>query len=186
MIVVSDTSPLNYLILIKQEHVIPILFKEAVTTPEVIVEMLAPGAPEAVQAWASNPPAWLTVRSARVIDPSLQLGKGESTAISPASEIRQERTDVTILIDERDGREAAKSRGLSVAGTLAVLSEAARAELLDLPSAIASLQKTSFHIKPAILEEVLRLDRDIKLAQGRTSETSHERSEERGPNIERW
>jgi predicted nucleic acid-binding protein len=160
LIVICDTSPLNYLILIKQEQVIPFLFQEVVTTLEVVDELRAVGAPPAVQTWASNPPPWLRVLSSFPIELSMQLGKGEASAIALASELRKERTDVTVLIDERDGREAAQARGLPTVGTLAVLAEAARSNLLDLPSAIADLEKTSFRIKPEIVEEVLRLHRE--------------------------
>ena len=164
MIVVSDTSPLNYLILVRQEAVLPALFKDLLTTPEVLEEMRSVHAPKAVRSWAENPPAWLLVQSARFIDPSLQLGKGESSAICLAVELQNNRSDVTILIDERDGREAARGRGLRIAGTLTVLSEAARAGLLDLPQVIDDLRATSFYVKPAILDDVLRIDRERKIA----------------------
>jgi predicted nucleic acid-binding protein len=160
VIVVSDTSPLNYLVLIKQEGVLPMLFKEIVTTPEVLEELRVPRTPQIVRAWVETPPQWLAVRAAHSIDPSLQLGKGETSAISLASELQRERSDVTLLIDERDGRAAARLRGLRTAGTLAVISEAARADLLDLPLAIEDLRRTSFHVKPAVLEELLRLYRE--------------------------
>ena len=76
MIIVSDTSPLNYLILVKQDHVLPLLFSRLITTPEVILEMRATGAQEAVRHWATQPPAWLEVQSPTRIDSRLQLVKG--------------------------------------------------------------------------------------------------------------
>ncbi|MBY0589618.1 DUF3368 domain-containing protein [bacterium] len=174
MIVVCDTSPLHYLILVNQERLVHILFQEVVTTPEVIEEMLAAGAPQVIKGWASSPPSWLEVRSAQSIDLTLQLGKGESSAISLASELQQVRTDVILLIDERDGRQAAKARGLKTAGTLAILSEAARMNLVELPAVISQLQKTSFHIKTSIVEEVLRLDRERKRSQQGDAKTMNE------------
>ncbi len=39
MIVVSDTSPLNYLVLIGADHVLPILFGRVVAPPVVLSEM---------------------------------------------------------------------------------------------------------------------------------------------------
>ncbi len=91
MIVVSDTSPLNYLILIKQDHVLPLLFSQLITTPEVLEEMRARGAQEAVREWASKPPVWLEVQSPAVIDSNLQLGKGETSANSLAVELKVRR-----------------------------------------------------------------------------------------------
>lgn len=40
MIVVSDTSPLNYLILISADHVLPSLFGEVLAPPEVLADKL--------------------------------------------------------------------------------------------------------------------------------------------------
>ena len=38
MIVVSDTSPLNYLVLIGADHVLPSLFGQVMAPPEVLVD----------------------------------------------------------------------------------------------------------------------------------------------------
>jgi len=53
MIVVSDTTPLHYLILIDQIHLLPALFGHVVTTPEVVDEMDQPETPEKLRQWAS-------------------------------------------------------------------------------------------------------------------------------------
>lgn len=159
--------PLNYLILLRQEKLLPLLFTEIVTTPEVLEALCASGAPPAVRAWGLAPPVWLAVRSARWADPARQPGKGESSAISLAVELQKHRPDVTILLDERDGRAAARARGLRTAGTLAVLSEGARRGMIDLPSVLSELGTTSFHVKPAILDEALRLDGVRRRSQNR-------------------
>jgi len=39
MIVVSDTSPLNYLVLIGADHVLPALFGQVVAPPAVLAEL---------------------------------------------------------------------------------------------------------------------------------------------------
>jgi predicted nucleic acid-binding protein len=56
MIVVSDTSPLNYLVLIGADQVLPSLFGQVLTPPEVLVEMQHAKAPPQVSAWAQQPP----------------------------------------------------------------------------------------------------------------------------------
>jgi predicted nucleic acid-binding protein len=43
MLVVSDTSPLNYLVLIGQEAILPSLFGRVLTTPAVLRELSHPG-----------------------------------------------------------------------------------------------------------------------------------------------
>jgi predicted nucleic acid-binding protein len=63
MIVVSDTSPLNYLVLIGADQLLPSLFRRVLTPPEVLAEMQHAKAPPQVSAWAQNPPAWLEVSS---------------------------------------------------------------------------------------------------------------------------
>jgi len=63
MIVVCDTSPLNYLILVGAEGVLPVLFETVIAPPAVIREMRHAKAPEQVRRWAAAPPAWLEVRA---------------------------------------------------------------------------------------------------------------------------
>jgi predicted nucleic acid-binding protein len=66
MIVVADTSPLNYLILI----------------PEVVRrELDHDGASPQVRAWIANPPSWLEVRSDQLEESIADLDAGESAAI---------------------------------------------------------------------------------------------------------
>ena len=77
MIVVSDTSPLNYLVLIEAVEVLPAIFGRVVVPPTVIEELQAPGARDAVKAWIAAPPSWLEVRSPESIGTSLALGRGE-------------------------------------------------------------------------------------------------------------
>lgn len=99
MLVVSDTSPLNYLVLIGQDRLLPALFTRVVTAPAVIAELGHPGSPATVRAWAASLPGWLEVRSPQALHPSLHLGLGETQAISLAAELRAD----AVLIDERQG-----------------------------------------------------------------------------------
>ena len=57
MIVVCDTSPLNYLVLIQHAEVLPSLFGRVIAPPAVMAELQHPGAPTIVRAWAAAPPA---------------------------------------------------------------------------------------------------------------------------------
>lgn len=154
MIVVSDTSPLNYLVLIRQEHVLPKLFARVVAPPAVIGEMLHSGAPDSVKAWASSPPSWLEVIVPTAIDFSLPLDQGEVEAISLAVELRAD----ALLLDERKALAVARRLGLSVIGTVSVLEFAARRRLLELPGVIAELRKTNFRCPDSVFEELLRKD----------------------------
>src|SRR5437764_2443191 len=101
MIVVSNTSPLNYLVLIQAAHVLPQLYGEVYAPPEVIAELNDEGAPPCVRQWLQNRPLWLKVRSSSRIDPAWSLDEGEAHAIALAKELRADR----LLIDERRGRQ---------------------------------------------------------------------------------
>jgi hypothetical protein len=75
MIVVSNTTPLNDLILIESDHVLPALFGRVYAPSAVLKELSHPKSPEAVRVWASHPPARLTVQDPSQIGPS-KLGLG--------------------------------------------------------------------------------------------------------------
>jgi predicted nucleic acid-binding protein len=61
-----------------------------------------------------------------------------------------------VLIDDRDGRAAAQVCGLTVAGTLRVLADAAAVGLIDLAEAFARLRSTTFRADPRLMDRLLR------------------------------
>jgi len=78
LIVVADTSPLNYLILIDQAELLAALFRGVLLPPAVVTELEHPRTPEKVRAWMANPPAWISSRAIHSAPPtqlmSLDLG----------------------------------------------------------------------------------------------------------------
>lgn len=154
MIVISDTSPINYLILIECVHVLPELYGRVVIPEGVFEELQRPSTPESVREWIAGPPDWLEVRRAHVQpDASLQLlGIGERQAICLAQALNA----AAIIIDEERGRKEAKRRGLSVIGLLGVLRDAAERGLIDLSLAIERLRQTNFRVSDQIIELLLR------------------------------
>jgi predicted nucleic acid-binding protein len=153
MIVVADTSPLNYLILLGKAQVLPELYGHIVVPIAVITELRHSEAPDLVHSWAINPPAWLEIVRPRKIDSTLvpELGAGEREAISVALELGAD----LLLIDERIGRQAAEARSLQVAGTLAVLLRAGVLGLLDFPVALKELRSLGFRISREIEGKML-------------------------------
>ncbi len=152
-IVVSDTGPLQYLVLIGHIDILPRLF-ESVTIPVAVQnEMLHPAAPQAVRMWAETPPLWLAVApDVRDSDAILQrLGAGERATIVLALAMKAE----LVLMDDRAGVAALLAKGLSTTGTLGVLDLAARSGLVDLESAFEQLKVTNFRRPPAILETMI-------------------------------
>jgi len=156
MVVVADTSPINYLVLLGHIEILPKIYGEVLIPQAVFDELQDSDAPAAVRAWVSAPPAWLRISSiACQLDPLLELlDRGERDAILLAESIKAER----LIIDDLDGRREAANRKLPVIGTLGILAEAARRNLLELPQALAALQATSFHAAPALIKLLLAND----------------------------
>jgi predicted nucleic acid-binding protein len=82
------------------------------------------------------------------------LDQGERDAILLAESVKAER----LIIDDLDGRREALNRQLAVIGTLGVVAEAARRNLLNLPQALTALQATNFHAAPALIKLLLADD----------------------------
>jgi len=155
MIVVSDTSPINYLVLIGQIGVLKELFGRVIIPQAVFDEFHHPGTPEIVRKWADSAPAWLDI--GRVSSPLTssvgKLGKGEREAIALAKELGSE----AILMDDRKGAKEAQKNGLVVVGTLAILEKASQKDLLELRDTLERLGKTNFRFPPAKnVQEMLR------------------------------
>lgn len=155
MIVVSDTTPLRYLILIEQVQLLPELFGRVVTTPDVVDEMNQPESPERIKLWVASLPNWLEVRQPIGHLPGVsRLGRGEASAISLAMELKAD----VLLIDERDGTRVARAEGLFVTGTLGVLTTASKQGLVSLRSALDALAKTNYRHSPQMFESLIRED----------------------------
>jgi predicted nucleic acid-binding protein len=153
-IVVADTGPINYLILIGHVEILPALFQTVILPSAVRDELAETKAPAPVQAWIAQPPTWIEIRhlAASGNDPMLAaLDAGEQAAIAIAAEVNAE----LILMDDRRGVNAARKRGFRVAGTLAVLGMAARHNLVNLADALDRLKKTSFHYRQELIQQFL-------------------------------
>jgi predicted nucleic acid-binding protein len=154
MIVVGDTGPLNYLLLIGQVDVLPSFFSRVVIPRAVAAELSSARAPEVVRRWVENPPSWLDIQPDPADDGTLStLDSGERSAIALALLIQATR----ILMDDLDGRIEAERRNLKVTGTLGILVEGHRRGLLDFDSALARLSGTSFYLSPRLVDMVRRL-----------------------------
>jgi predicted nucleic acid-binding protein len=150
MIVVADTSPINYVVLIEQIGILPRLYTRVLIPPAVFDELTHSAAPNMVRDWTQNHPAWLEILGPKNTETIAQLDLGESHAIALATEMGA----TAVLIDEQAGRQEAARRGLNVAGTLAVLDEADQSCLLNFDEAVDRLRKTSFRLSQAVLAEI--------------------------------
>jgi predicted nucleic acid-binding protein len=166
MTVVADTSPLNYLVLIYAIDILPRLFGRVLIPKAVALELQRPRTPPEVATWLTAQPAWLVIQAPAqpAPDPAAdqeleRLGAGEREAITLAS---GQRPDVLLLIDEGKGRRVANRLELRIIGTLGILELAAMSGLLDLPSALERLRRTTFYVAPSLLRTLLDRDAERK------------------------
>ena len=154
MLVVADTSPLRYLVVIQAIEILPLLYERVVVPQAVLTELQHPRSPREVRAWLATPPAWVEIRQPLQRTRLARLGPGEQDAITLAEELHAD----VVLMDDEDGRIEAERRAMAVIGTLGVLERAAERGLLDLPSALTRLQATNFFVDDALIQEALARD----------------------------
>lgn len=151
-LVITDTSPVNYLVQIGQIDVLEKLFGRVIMPAAVLSELRHSRAPAAVARWVATMPAWIEVVRAEKLGEGFELGPGESEAIA----IALENVPSLLLVDDREARETARSLGLRVLGTVNILELAAESRLLSFESAVAALLATNFHIRAEVIEHSRR------------------------------
>ena len=65
MIVIADTTPINYLVLIGKVDILPVLYGRILIPEAVCEELQHDRTPDAVRAWVQKPPAWLEIIRAK-------------------------------------------------------------------------------------------------------------------------
>src|SRR6476620_8630327 len=136
-VVIADTSPINYLILVGAIEILTQMYGR-VTIPDVVLrELTDEDAPKMVSTWATTRPEWIDVLpSPPTKDPSLgELDAGEQAAILLAQTL----PEVLLLIDDASGRVEATKRGVATIGTLGVLRAASLQGFVALRPALALL-----------------------------------------------
>ena len=83
MTAVSNTSPLNYLVLIDLQDILPVLFDRVLIPAAVRRELEAHAAPEPIRRWMAAGASWLETQPVSGVSVELeqQLGAGEREAI---------------------------------------------------------------------------------------------------------
>ncbi|MGB7442513.1 MAG: DUF3368 domain-containing protein [Coleofasciculaceae cyanobacterium] len=153
MIIVSNTSPINYLILIGQINLLPGLFEQIIIPQAVYNELSDASAPSPVQIWIATPPNWLKIQpvsqpSDAILD---LLDPGERAAIILAQELKAD----LLLLDDMKARRTATARGLAITGILGILDQAATMKLIDLPTVVQILKNTSFWASDSLFQKLL-------------------------------
>lgn len=151
--VVSDTSPICYLILIEAIELLPQIYGRVVIPKAVHNELSSSQAPKEVRNWLQTRPQWLTVQQiAMTSDDRLkQLDTGEREALLLAESMPAD----VLLIDETAGRRAAIEREIDIVGTLGVLGVANDIGLINFRQSIERLQTTSMWMSPKLIQNLL-------------------------------
>jgi predicted nucleic acid-binding protein len=157
MLIVSDTTPLHYLIILDRADLLRELFDEIVIPEAVILEMKHERTPEVVRLWIDAPPAWIKVKkpSPESLEKIGGLGRGESEAIALALEQKAD----ALLMDDRKAIREARKNNLTVITTLALLKLAAIKNLIDFAKVLRELERTTFRLPDAeIIAEFRKRD----------------------------
>ena len=157
MIIVSDTTPLRYLIETELIGILPALFGQVFVPPVVLAELQHEKTPLKIKDWVANVPNWMIVQQpqAASLVSQKKIGPGERAAFALALEINAD----AVLVDDRGAIVEARRHNIQTFSTFALLEQAAALNLLDLPAAVAAMQKTSFRVPPEDdLEAMLQRD----------------------------
>lgn len=156
MIVVSDTSPICYLLLINRINILQTLYNTIIIPQAVANELKASESPLVVKNWMTHPPDWLQVQSVETLQ-SLELNlldPGEREAILLAEQLNAD----LVILDDKAARRIAVERGLTIIGLLGILKEASGSGLLDLEATFGQLREVDFWVAPSLLERLLTED----------------------------
>lgn len=159
MIIVSDTSPISSLFLIHQLELLPAVFGSIVVPQTVMSELrvLETDFGHDLSALLSAP--WLEIRTATNIDEVDRfkqfLDAGESEAIVLAKELHAD----YLLIDDKQGRNAADGEGLTTIGVLGVFLLAKKAGVISVVQPLMDdlRSKAKFFIREDLYKRVLDL-----------------------------
>ncbi|MCC5615849.1 DUF3368 domain-containing protein [Nostoc sp. CHAB 5836] len=156
MIVVSDTSPVCYLLLINQILVLQRLYGCVIIPQAVADELRASESPPLVKNWIAQPPNWLQIQPIE-LPQDLELEKldpGEREAILLAEQLEAD----LVILDDKAARQIAVERGLKIIGLLGILKDTTRYGLLDLDATFEQLQDVGFWVAPSLLKRLLKDD----------------------------
>lgn len=100
-VVVADTSPLRYLVLIAEAGVLGQLYERVLVPNSVAIELNQSRTPAIVREWILSPPPFIEIVPVRSATASIiaDLDEGERDAISLALELRAD----LVLMDDREG-----------------------------------------------------------------------------------
>jgi predicted nucleic acid-binding protein len=155
MVVVADSSPLRYLIVLGEQRLLPELLGEVWIPPAVLDELSDVATPAVVRDFMASLPRWLRVR-----DPKQEtlkgipsdLDRGERAALALARELGAD----LVLLDDAAARRQARSLGFRITGTIGVLRLAAERGLVDVPATIERLRQCGLYFDETLIRAAFR------------------------------
>jgi len=150
MMVVSDGSPLDFLIRLGCIDVLPNLYGSVLIPPIVLEECSHLATPANVQQFMSRLPDWIRVRAPKSCEVIPKLDAGEMAAIHLALEVGAD----FVFLDDWAARLAAGRRGLAVTGLLGILERADENSFLEL-SAVVHGFPADYRIDRALIDAAL-------------------------------
>ncbi len=163
MIVVSDSTPLIHMAKVECLDMFFSLYKEILVTGEVYREVVEEGlilekddARVVKEHMGKRIHVKDPISSSRHLVEKYSIHKGEAESIQLALDV-----NALLLINERDGRNAAKSEGVKVKGTIGILFEALRAGIIDGGEVLRVLSifrdnPQDFWMDPDMIEEAIK------------------------------
>jgi predicted nucleic acid-binding protein len=154
MIVIADTSAINYLILIGEVDLLRQMYGQIVLPPAVLAELLAADSPPVVARWITDPPNWVAFAdsvAAGIAEVDDSLDAGEREAIALALRLSAD----LLLIDDAQGRREASRLRIEYTGTLGMLAAASKRGLVNIEDAMRRLKATGFFMSEAVVRKVL-------------------------------
>ncbi len=154
--VISDAGPLIGLARIGRLEILPRLFARVLipTSVETELDMSAPR-PSSLALRAASTAGWLRAMPVQGVASRVMaaLDQGEAEAIALAKD-----ESLPLLIDERRGRIVARSEGVKVFGTGALLVSAKEHRLIpNVGAELSSLIRAGYRISQKLQAEILRL-----------------------------
>lgn len=167
MIIVSDTTPLRYLIEIDEVHILETLFGKVIIPEKIAEELQRPKTPQKIKDWMLARPVWLEVRKADIslFTPQKRIHDGEREAFALALELKAD----AVLLDDRNALTEARRLNLQTIALFTLLEQASARDLLDLPLAVDAIRKTTFRLPPEKDIQAM-LDRDHQRKQSNPTE----------------
>lgn len=154
--IICNTSPLQYLHQLGLLHLLPTLVKKIIVPAAVFAEIEI-GRANAVDLPDLSTFECIEIRQAKTIaavPPAIDLGAGEMEVLSLALESK----NVIIILDDLLARKAAEQLGIKLIGTLGILLQAKRKNLLsEIKPILDELENLRFRLSRQTKEAVLKL-----------------------------